>query len=149
MPDTANVFSEELLAYLAGFFDGEGTINLLIVKQNTLHTTLLVGNTDPEPLQLFADTFGGKVACYETHSSDYPGHIYHWHVSGKTFERTLEALLPYLRNKRGQAEIALELRQSIERCRGKRPLPLHERLLRRELVDKAHDLKMKHRVATA
>jgi hypothetical protein len=104
VPDVAT------LAYLAGILDGEGYIG---VKRSANpgrvtpghHARVSVKMNTPAPaVALLAETFGGR------HASENGRAMMCWQVTDAAAERTLRALLPYLRVKREQAENALALR---------------------------------------
>lgn len=98
----------ELLAYLAGFFDGEGCI--MITKRNTrnrYYLRLHCCNTHEEPLLLFARLFGGTVQKRRPFgASNLPS--FYWQASYRYAQKALIALTPYLIVKKTRAELALE-----------------------------------------
>ena len=141
------------LAYYAGFFDGEGSVGVYIGKQGhhsivnkAYRLSVTVSNNDPSVImQLFTD-FGGTV---RTVANQWQGkrtadmHI--WAAQGKTAEAFLIAVLPYLRVKRQQAEVALEYQQLVNTVRGRR-LGMARILDRgREYSEKLKEMKMVYR----
>lgn len=91
------------LRYLAGLFDGEGSISLSVSKGH-VSLSLNVSNTVREPLDIFQSLFGGAVHT-QTHN---PRVCYQWQVRGLQKQWSfLLALLPHLRIKRRQAYGAL------------------------------------------
>ena len=104
------------LAYLAGFVDGEGSIQVgrgqwqHSRRGYTLH--LDVKQVDPTPLRMLAEWFGGQVRRVEP---SQPNRLVHfrWGVVGRQAAAALEALLPFLVVKRGQAELAVACQRSI------------------------------------
>ena len=57
------------IIYCAGFFDGEGTVYIREWQdkrkgrtKNQYGITIRIGNTNPEPLKLFHELFGGQLS---------------------------------------------------------------------------------------
>lgn len=112
---------ETVFAYLAGFFDGEGSIiadrrkvynsnrpNLNGHQSPTI--TVKVCNTDGAPLLLFQKLFGGKVwkePVVENSHRRKPIYTYRAYVNSSWV--LLEKLYPYFVIKKEQAKIAIEL----------------------------------------
>ena len=100
-----------LLAYIAGIMDGEGTIRLQKnkVKANwnfTYHAQLSMGMVTEEIPNLLKETLGGNVREERVLNRRS---IWRWTLTGRfQIIAILEALLPYLRVKKPQAELALE-----------------------------------------
>lgn len=104
---------EQLLrAYLAGVLDGEGCININQMKRlarngNIYHTLYVtVGTTDNILPQLFHKTFGGSLMTRMVKGYDKPRYI--WQVAARKAKKVLLELLPYLKLKKEQAELAIE-----------------------------------------
>lgn len=95
---------ETTLAYLAGFFDGEGCItcngtsNLPYAK---------ISHTYYPALQEFQYYFGGTIRDFNDKTNVKPSWV--WVVCGDNAKTLLSALLPHLREKKQQAKIALKL----------------------------------------
>lgn len=104
-----------MLAYLAGFFDGEGSINLL--KRNRANWnpeyTLMVaiGQKDGDTLDWVVDNFGGNIYLVKRDDS------YYWACSNKKAYNFLRILLPYLQYKKPQAELAMKYYDEKPRTR--------------------------------
>ena len=92
---------EERLAYLAGFFDGEGCIT---VNANG-GITLRVINTSKPVLDLFKEILGGSIG---DRTQKVNKRQYAWSAYGNTAYKILHALYPYLIEKQDQADLALE-----------------------------------------
>lgn len=89
------------LAYLAGFFDGEGSVGIYTQKYSVNIT-----NCDPRVLQQFQKHWGGKIHTikwYDLTRQDK----YVWQLYGHNSRRFLEAILPYVISKKSQIEIYL------------------------------------------
>jgi hypothetical protein len=88
------------LPYLAGFFDGEGSINL----GHTLR--LSVGQISRVPLEQLQSRFGGSMRVQQPgRNNRRPWHA--WLVTGPRAEVALLAMLPWLGVKQWEARIAL------------------------------------------
>lgn len=97
------------LAYAAGIVDGEGTININGFQQGgpgCMQLQFYVSMIHTGALQLLSELFGGDVKLY-TNSNGNP--IYRWGLTGSSCEIPLIQLIPFLRVKKRQAEIALAL----------------------------------------
>ena len=99
---------ELTLAYTAGFFDGEGSINLLksIRKDrgagNPEYTlTVAMGQKDGATLDWIKDNFGGNVYLVKRDGTFF------WATGNKQAAQFLRELLPYLQYKKPQAEAGL------------------------------------------
>ena len=102
--------NKEELAYSAGFFDGEGCIGVGGIKTIAKSVTARVYNAHKEPLEFFKGAFGGKIhhkkrSLQNAHWSD----MYEWVLCGRNSEEFLQKILPYLRIKHAEVEIALKL----------------------------------------
>jgi hypothetical protein len=126
VPDVAT------LAYLAGFFDGEGCIQITRIKdkrhliggayhQMNLETT----QCNPAPLELMKQTFGGWVALKHTTASNRKP-LYRHMTSQRKAENMLKLLLPYLIVKKEEAIVALEF---MSLCEGVSGLRVSEEML--------------------
>lgn len=91
------------LAYIAGFFDGEGCIRV----DSKGYLTTIVTNTDVRPLQLFLDVFGGTM-CIHSHATTIRKKAYRWSIKSEAVPEFLEMILPYLICKKEEALLALE-----------------------------------------
>lgn len=110
-----------LLAWAAGFIDGEGTVT--IVKETgknqhgpiTRHRVLLScsqANTR-RPLDILAELFGGTVQL-QKRPTRVGNPVWTWRVYGGSSVRpALEALLPHLVVKRERAELVLDFARTI------------------------------------
>lgn len=102
---------EKELAYIAGFFDGEGCITT-----NKQYILINASNAYREPLEFIEKVFGGYVSEYQPKNKRYKK-SYRWIAQGKSALIVLEFLLPYLIVKKERAVLAIEsaLTSSIER----------------------------------
>jgi hypothetical protein len=112
--------STTLLAYLAGFFDGEGCIYILKAKHgNSIHYGLEMSytNSEIEPLQLAQSIFGGQISSL---NETRPGRksVHRLRIRSNQAANALMLLLPYLVVKRERAEIALEFQRKFQGNKG-------------------------------
>ncbi len=139
----------EILAYASGLFDGEGciTISDAPVKSNGNEKTsrqmqlrVTVNNTHEGVIDFLRGVFAGtKTRSDHAHRAN-PNYqpIWHWEVISRQALSALKLMLPYLRVKRRQAEIAIQFQNHITlwhhrktvfmhrgRITGVAPLPAH------------------------
>lgn len=112
------------LAYWAGFFDGEGHIELAHTNptgskpygQYTFQ--LWIDQWTNSPQLVFSEllgTFGGRVIAHKPAANKF-----RWYISGPNGRSFLEALLPYLRKKKEAAKLGIELQKRMQLNRGAR-----------------------------
>jgi len=110
------------LAYAAGLLDGEGSIFIARVKTNKNKSGLYfglrieLGNTNEQAVRWMQCYFGGSV--YERYADiDTRRTLWAWHLRGQQALGFLRIILPYLRIKKPQAELAIEfqVRQRLGR----------------------------------
>lgn len=103
------------LAYIAGFFDGEGTITIhhrnASTKKNWYRVCASVSNTDNTLLELLRDSFGGYISMLRRNGNRKD--IYQWHITSTGAVVFISAIKPYLRQKLDQADVALEFQSTI------------------------------------
>jgi hypothetical protein len=97
-------------AYLAGIVDADGTITCPRVSATeSFPVAIAVHQAEREAVDLFAATFGGEVTMRDSYSPLATRETYLWTASAGNRVEVLRRLLPHLRQKRRQAEIALEI----------------------------------------
>lgn len=94
------------LEYLAGYFDGEGTINFTKAQKQYPQLRVAVASGDREVLLEFLETFGGSLH-QETVRPPQKRQMYRWYIGGAKGQEVLQKLLPYLIAKKIQAGLAL------------------------------------------
>ena len=106
------------LAYIAGFFDGEGSItisNRVASSCRSLspnHTvTVSVGNTDPTVVSILHKEFGGSLSFAKAKRENHKD-IYQWQISARGACVFLSAIRPFLKMKHKQADIAINFQES-------------------------------------
>jgi len=103
------------LAYVAGIIDGEGAI--LINQKGGLDRNgkprrgvacnLVIGNTNEWLIRWLSFSFGGGV--YSSHRNHLKWKTqYFWRPNGRLTLDILKVVLPYLRIKKPQAELAIQ-----------------------------------------
>lgn len=95
-------------AYLAGFFDGEGTVSLIQFighGHQQYASRVFVTNADKPMLDMFVHYFGGKVREHQKPNKQ----CYRWELAKNTDrEHFILQILPYLIVKKEEADIVLE-----------------------------------------
>src|SRR5215510_1071963 len=95
------------LAWAAGFVDGEGTITLFLHKRLAqIYIVLSAGNTDPRPLHVLQEMFGGNVSLHKRANATHKT-FYTWWLGHRKAANAIRTIEPYLRVKREQAQIAI------------------------------------------
>ena len=93
-----------ILAYLAGFFDGEGSISLNEIRAKV---RLRVGQVVDEPLERYVSMFGGSINFVHMTTGGLPYFCYDTNDS-KRCGIILSQLYPLLIVKQARAQVALE-----------------------------------------
>lgn len=108
---------DQLLPYLAGFFDGEGCISLTYVKKDSYHKLVIaVAQNERAVLELFQARFGGTI--YELKWKKAKRVFYNWMPTGRDRQKAvLTALAPFLIHKKREAEIGLAFIATAVRSR--------------------------------
>ena len=100
----------ETLAYIAGFFDGEGCVHIGGRRQNTTYNLeVTAANTNRDVLCFIQSSFDGSIRGRE----DPRGYkkVYTWRVVSNQASSFLEAILPFLKVKYERAELAIEFQK--------------------------------------
>lgn len=107
-------------AYLAGFFDGEGSISICRKSRRGMYgrfgLNLCVANTFAPPVEALRRRFGGRLYAHAGRGSRKP-QLY-WYIDGPKAESVLQELYPLLWVKRERAWLALEYRAQCIGPRG-------------------------------
>jgi hypothetical protein len=120
--EPGNLTNEEL-AYLAGFFDGEGSVTIhenfrpSPRGKSPNHTLqVAIGNTDPRILAWVHSVFGGSL---QFRPSTKPRHrdITMWILRSNGAARFLRTIRPFLRMKCEQTDVALSFQAEKGRYR--------------------------------
>jgi hypothetical protein len=99
--------------WAAGFFDGEGCVCIVkqVKRQKTYHwLDISVYQNHRASLEELQGLFGGSIVI--------EGRAWKWRACGPTAGEALREMLPYLRVKRAQAEIAVAFQSRRLPARG-------------------------------
>lgn len=97
----------EDVAWAAGFFEGEGHINVQI-RGGKSYIAAVVSQVYREPLDKLEKVFGGKVrGPYGPYSGNRRPH-YQWSAYGSSALNFLNDIMPYLYRKGDQARVAID-----------------------------------------
>lgn len=131
--------SSQQLAYLAGVFDGEGSICVWMDTKayDSMAVTVSVGMNDREAIDLFQGAFGGSIV-YVKRSNPRHKNSWRWAVKCRKAKVALEALLPHLLIKKRPALLALELISTITHIGGR--VAVGERDRQKGLREAIHQL---------
>ena len=93
------------LAYVAGYMDGEGCF-----RANKGNIEVQIKNTYPHVLRFIEDLFGGRVVQVrrKPRACDHRS-VFGFSIYGDDARNMVRQLLPYLKEKKNQAELVLEL----------------------------------------
>lgn len=92
-------------SYIAGIVDGEGSIFVRVHNRTRLMLTLAIRMCSREPIELVADTY--YLSLYGAWEGWAGRPSFYIEAHGQRAQAMLRNLLPYLRTKRRQAEVAL------------------------------------------
>lgn len=116
------------LAYLAGILDGEGAVMVTRVADSRycggcyFRVCVQVGNTNRALVEFIDSLFPASIqGPYQPRNSTRAKPVYYWIANGRRSREILRACLPYLRLKRRQAELCIEL----DELRGAPPILRH------------------------
>jgi hypothetical protein len=107
------------IAYAAGLFDGEGCITIAKAWYRKPDGTrryyhalrLTLAMVDKAPVHWLADLFGGSVKPHSPGNKKYRPQ-WRWEVRSLKAEKMLNAIYPYLKVKRKQADLAFLFRNT-------------------------------------
>ena len=134
-----------MLANIAGTLDGEGSFGVdYNPRMNSYLPRVQVHMTAEQPLRRLIGLFGGSMQAVKM-AHNGRKQPYHYTASGKNARALIEQTIPYLVEKREQAQILLDLQANIDewnrksRQRGHLPADVIE--LRRSLSCRCKELK--------
>lgn len=100
------------IAYIAGFFDGEGCVRLKHANQrgNSFYVIAHLTNTNLATLQQVQDLFGGAIRKQEKGPNKT---IFNWSLSSTEAVDFLRTLSPFLQEKKEQALLAIKFQEEM------------------------------------
>jgi excisionase family DNA binding protein len=105
--------SQVNLAYIAGLFDGEGSISITHRKQwNYFYLGITISNTYLPVVERVQQLLGGSIGGKRYKNPKYKIG-YWWRIDCRQAGQVLEMLLPYLIIKRQKAIVAIKFQNSI------------------------------------
>jgi hypothetical protein len=124
--------ANEAIAYLAGLFDGEGSVN--IFKQSNrkdrinpgYFLEISIGNTHKGVLQWVLENFGGRLTQNAEQYTKRNHPTWRWRASSNEASEVLTIMLPYLVVKKEQALLAVEFQKHVNTHPRKGNQPLSE-----------------------
>lgn len=138
-------------AYIAGFFDAEGSVSIKRFKTNTndrYELYLSLANVDKCLLQKIRKRFYSFGSIAKMCGLKYEGQrpTYEWRLESRQAGTALQELSPFLIIKRSEAELGIKFQDSLYRTGGKRltKLELTKRQRMKERLTNLHgDRKIK------
>lgn len=113
-------------AYIAGFFDGEGCVNLSCRNKKNgaivSEITIEISNNDYEVMKFIHKLVGGTI--YKRYDLKHPHTLRLYAGNAAKF---LTTILPYLVTKKRQAQLGIEFQKLIHH-RGKKVTNMEDRL---------------------
>jgi hypothetical protein len=137
--------SEKDLIYAAGFFDGEGTVQLNRYKRNKkgdacYRLCVSVSNTKKEVIDWFKETFG--TGCVHPirkfKKGGNPG--WRWLLYSRRASKFLQMIYPYLKVKKDDAEIGILFQDFINKRKPHSRQTLSEKKFILSLIERLRNL---------
>lgn len=123
------------VAYLAGFFDGEGHIR--IQKHSSRGSYMLsisCVQATPYPLDMYVEEFGGVVKVRDYLYRGIIKRKYEWRTSSMSAQKALEKMMPFLVAKKDEAEVAIKFRNTFRPQYGDRSKMSEDIILSRQAM---------------
>lgn len=100
------------LAYLAGFFDGEGCVSISTRGRGGYGLLVSISQLTPVPLLIARARFGGSIS----RTPDKRGYraMVVWTVAARVAERALSEMRPFLIVKADEVDLALEFQRGLD-----------------------------------
>ena len=131
--------TKEELAYLAGFFDGEGCVTITWVKNMPGRLLVKIGNTNEHIIKLIGKWFKGSITHQKGKGNSKDS--WHYQTCNGNAVMFLKAIYPHLLIKKEQAHMAFEYSKLIYmKGRGTNKIPEVVLNLRKKLFDQMHVL---------
>jgi hypothetical protein len=137
---------EAIMAYLAGFFDGEGSIGVYAYARRNNgggafgSLAISASQVDRHPLDTLVQRFGGSLRLNRK-SRTRP--VWQWKLNGPAASNALRHMLPFLIVKRQQAELAIRFQSLVRggKLGNLTPLTEAEKLERLDIIARLRELK--------
>lgn len=125
----------EIVAYCAGFFDGEGHIRIAKhSKRGSFMLQITAVQATEAPLPLFIKAFGGSLKRRVMSYRGRPKALWEWQASSKCAEEALREMQPFLIAKADEVALALEFRATFRPQYGERSKNTPELEAKREAM---------------
>lgn len=120
------------VAYIAGFFDGEGCVRLKQASQggNSYMVWVSITNSNNGILEYISNFFGGKVRKAEKTPNKTIYHLVITCVEGTDF---LKTIIGFLKEKRTQAELAIYFQEHKETLTPEKKRLMYEQMKKLKL----------------
>jgi hypothetical protein len=112
---------QEIIAYLAGFFEGDGSIMIFKSpprgqgKSPAYRLVLTMTNTNVQVLRLAQKFYGGRIEGPFTRGNRWRP-SFRWELDGENCVPFLSDIAPYIQTKHGQIQIAFKFLAQIRNC---------------------------------
>jgi len=135
------MFTQLDLTYLAGFFDADGSVSIVrlknkeLVRDFTYQVQVIIAQNPPCPIMdELLEEYGGKIYKHSRHKVTQV-----WRCPASSHIRFLKAILPYLRIKKEAAQIAIEYQVRVNQNPTFRPVSDDEFAKRTALYERMQD----------
>lgn len=110
------------IAYMAGFFDGEGCISICCSsgRWRELSLKCQVGQCNRWILELYKFRFSGSIRLQRSKNPQHHDY-WMWHISSGGAAEFLKVIKPYLYLKKAEAEIGIEFQSHKRACNHLKP----------------------------
>ncbi len=105
------------LAWMGGFFDGEGSITLTVMQEKYIRLEVTCSQKVQLPLTVYEAHFGGNTHGYKPKRGDI---CYAWKIYGEAAVKFLITLLPYMVVKGDDAREVIDIWQKHDIARAKK-----------------------------
>lgn len=93
------------VAYIAGFFDADGSVSSGLNKEGKPYFNVGIYNTNIDVLDWIADTIGGTIYRHKTRAGFNKLPFFQWRLTNRPdMRKFLNAVIPFLRIKRKKAK---------------------------------------------
>jgi hypothetical protein len=133
--------NETTKAYMAGIFDGEGSVFIRTRGKDGIPDSIVmtITNSDPRIMKWLKENFGGLInrSIHKGRVGRLPCWV--WTVNSRLAVSILREILPYLIIKRDQTEVAIAYSETRKTYR--KGLPCEEIAMRKAYKNKIKELK--------